>query len=290
MNSILNQSLNQNRIEKQATQDEEVIRMWLHGRSVNTLKAYTRDIRDFTHYTQMPLRSITLGDLQSFLESKSHLKMNSRKRIAASVKSLLSFAFRIGYTPFNVGAVLVTPPAEENLTERLLSVSDVHRMISLETNERNRLLLLILYITGGRVSSISKLKWKDLSERDSAGQISLIAKGNKRVSVLLPKTVWEAIIRSKTTDIPDAPLFKSQKGGHLDPSQIYVVVRNAAKRAGIAGNVSPHWLRHAHATHALENGCPIHLVSSTLGHRSIATTGKYLHANPNESSAKYLSI
>jgi integrase/recombinase XerD len=54
--------------------------------------------------------------------------------------------------------------------------------------------------------------------------------------------------------------------------------------------VSPHWLRHSHATHALERGAPIHLVAATLGHASVATTGKYLHACPTDSSSKYLAI
>jgi site-specific recombinase XerD len=55
-------------------------------------------------------------------------------------------------------------------------------------------------------------------------------------------------------------------------------------------NVSPHWLRHAHATHALERGAPIHLVQATLGHASVATTGRYLHARATQSSAIYLAI
>ncbi len=59
-------------------------------------------------------------------------------------------------------------------------------------------------------------------------------------------------------------------------------------RAG--GNVSPHWMRHAHASHALDRGAAIHLVQATLGHSSVATTGKYLHARPNESSSKYLAV
>jgi site-specific recombinase XerD len=54
--------------------------------------------------------------------------------------------------------------------------------------------------------------------------------------------------------------------------------------------VSAHWLRHAHASHALDRGAPIHLVQATLGHRSVATTSWYLHARPGESSAGYLAI
>jgi hypothetical protein len=55
-------------------------------------------------------------------------------------------------------------------------------------------------------------------------------------------------------------------------------VRAAARRAGIKGNVSSHWLRHAHASHSLDRGASIHLVQQTLGHENMATTGKYTHA------------
>jgi integrase/recombinase XerD len=63
-----------------------------------------------------------------------------------------------------------------------------------------------------------------------------------------------------------------------------------ADHAGIQGKVSPHWLRHSHASHALERGTPIHLVQETLGHASIATTGGYLHVRPTDSSALHLPV
>ena len=50
----------------------------------------------------------------------------------------------------------------------------------------------------------------------------------------------------------------------------------------------PHWMRHAHASHALDRSAPIHLVQATLGHASVSTTGRYLHARPTESSSFYL--
>ncbi len=52
--------------------------------------------------------------------------------------------------------------------------------------------------------------------------------------------------------------------------------------------VSPHWLRHAHASHALDRGASIHLVQQTLGHASVATTSRYLHTHPGDSSGRYL--
>jgi site-specific recombinase XerD len=86
-------------------------------------------------------------------------------------------------------------------------------------------------------------------------------------------------------------VFPSRKGGEpLTDSGIWRIVKQAAQRAGIEVPVSPHWLRHAHASHALDRGAPIHLVQVTLGHASITTTGRYLHARPKESSSKFLPL
>ena len=71
---------------------------------------------------------------------------------------------------------------------------------------------------------------------------------------------------------------------------IWRIVRKAARRAGIEGDVSPHWLRHAHASHALERGAPMALVRDSMGHSSVSTTNGYLHARPNDSSALYLAV
>src|SRR5207302_10232771 len=84
-------------------------------------------------------------------------------------------------------------------------------------------------------------------------------------------------------------VFASRSGKPLDRGRVRDIVRGAAERAGINGQVSPHWLRHAHASHALDHGAPIHLVQATLGHSSVATTSRYLHARPGDSSARFLS-
>jgi site-specific recombinase XerD len=71
---------------------------------------------------------------------------------------------------------------------------------------------------------------------------------------------------------------------------VHLIVKAAAERAELSPEVSAHWLRHAHASHSLERGAPIHLVQATLGHASVATTGRYLHARPSDSSARYLGV
>ena len=68
------------------------------------------------------------------------------------------------------------------------------------------------------------------------------------------------------------------------------MVLGAAQRAGFEAPVSPHLFRHAHASHALDRGAPVHLVAQTLGHASIATTGRYAHARPSDSSSRYLAV
>ena len=164
-------------------------------------------------------------------------------------------------------------------------------MLALEPNRRNQVLLRLLYYAGLRVSEIAGLTWRDLQPRTDGGQVTVFGKGSKTRVVLLPNTIWRELLRFRQSAALDAPVFPSRRGGgHLDPSAIERVVQKAARRAGLEGKVSPHWLRHSYATHALERGAPIHLVAATLGHASVATTGRYLHARPTDSSSRYLAV
>ena len=153
------------------------------------------------------------------------------------------------------------------------------------------MLLTLLYAGGLRVSELCELRWRDLAERDGAGQVTVFGKGGKTRAVLLSATPWRQVAELCAGADPDAPVFVSRKGGHLVPSAVHRIVKAAAKRAGISAEASAHWLRHAHASHSLERGAPIHLVQqATLGHASVATTGRYLHARPTDSSARYLGV
>jgi integrase/recombinase XerD len=80
-------------------------------------------------------------------------------------------------------------------------------------------------------------------------------------------------------------VFATRKGGQrLKQRAIGYMLKRTAKRAGITQPVSPHWLRHAHGSHALDRGATLAEVQSTLGHANVATTSGYLHARPNRSS------
>lgn len=275
---------------RQADSDGQLIALWLHGRPDHTQRAYQAEVDRFVLYTDKPLRSVKLVDLQTFAKhlGESGLKPSSIHRAMSAIKSLFAFGFRLGYFQFDVGRALKIPGFRDQLTERILSEAEVLRIISLEPNPRNRAILLTLYAGGFRVSEVCSLKWRHLQERDLTGQITVFGKGDKTRTVLMPRSVWEALQTLQQDASADAPVFRSRKKGHLDESQVWRIVTKAAERAGIDKDVSCHWFRHAHASHALDRGCPIHLVQATLGHSSVATTGKYLHARPTDSSGNYL--
>ena len=220
------------------------------------------------------------------------MQLASQSRILSSVKSLLAFGHRIGILVVDVGAPLKLPSLRNRLAERILPEPDLQRLLARETNKRNAVLLRLLYAAGLRVSELCGLKWRDVVERAEAGQVSVYGKGGKTRTILLSASTWQALQSLRSEKITaDSPVFPSRKKqGHLDPSQVLRIVQAAAKRAEIELNVSPHWLRHAHASHALDRGAPIHLVQQTLGHESVATTGRYLHARPSDSSARYLGV
>jgi integrase/recombinase XerD len=132
--------------------------------------------------------------------------------------------------------------------------------------------------------------WKDLQTSSDGGQITVFGKGGKTRSIQLPDSVWKQLMRWRGEDEVAAPVFPSRKKGKpLTGSGIWRIVKLAGRRAGLE-TVSPHWLRHAHASHALDRGAPIHLVQATLGHANINTTGRYLHARPKESSSRFLPL
>jgi site-specific recombinase XerD len=275
----------------QASSDEHLIQLWLDGRSRHTRRVYEADARAFLAHAGRPLRAITVGEVQSYRATLEYLAPPSQARKLSAVKSLLSFARRLGYVPFDVGSVVKLPPIKNRLAERIIPEAAVHRLIALEPRPRNRTLLLLLYAAGLRVSEACSLRWRDCQARDDAGQLTVFGKGGKTRGILLPASVWGELHALRAEDLsPDAPVFLSNKGGALDPSQAHRIVAAAAMRAKIKGNVSAHWLRHAHASHALDRGAPPHLVQSTLGHASLSTTSRYLHARPGDSSARYLAV
>ena len=274
------------------SQDAKLVELWLSMKtSRHTRRAYASDAARFLAFVAKPLSWVTLADLQAFAADlgQGTLKPASQNRTLTAVKSLLSFAQETGYLPFNVGAAVKLVPDRDDLAQRILEESEVAKLIEAAREGRDRVLLKLLYVSGVRVSEVCGLKWCDAVPRAEGGQITVFGKGGKTRAILLKPKSWQQLLAIRGNAGVVDPMFPSRKGGGpLDASQVRRIVYAAAKKAGLERKVSPHWMRHAHASHALDRSAPIHLVQATLGHASVSTTGRYLHARPTESSSFYL--
>jgi integrase/recombinase XerD len=271
--------------------DEQLIALWLHERSRHTIRAYRRDVEHLRAFVGgRPLRSITLGDLQAFTDTLTG-EGSSRGRVIASVKSLLSFGATLGALPFNLGAALRKPAARDTLADRILTEDDIAKMLALTTG-RDHVLIRLLYAGGFRVSELVALRWSDLADAPNGGMfITVHGKGNKTRTVRISLRTAD-LVRTLRGDAPaTAFVFPGRaRNGATSAVQAWRIVRAVAKRAGIEKAVSPHFLRHSHASHALERGAKVTCVRDTLGHSSIAVTDRYAHARPGESSGDVLAV
>jgi integrase/recombinase XerD len=304
-------------VAQQAGSDDEMVALWLGlYRSPHTRRGYAIDVAAFRTFADRPLTQVTVRDIQGFAATLGHLAPATAARRLSAVKSLIALAHRLGYLTYDVGAPIQLPAIQDRLAERIMSEWEMQRMLGLEKRPRNAALLRLLYSAGLRISEACGLRWRDLTERGGggtgeqarergvkvdggakvdpgskvdSGQISVFGKGGKTRSILLPSPIWARLSTLRRDAGPDDPVFRSRQGGALNPSQVHRIVKAAAKRAKLSVLVSAHWMRHAHASHALDRGAPVHVVQATLGHASLATTTRYSHARPGDSSARYLN-
>ena len=293
----------------QADDDAHLIELWLFGKSPNTRDAYRRDIGQFVDFVDLPLQSIRLGDVQAYAQHLEALGLAplSRSRKLSAVKSLFSFGHRLGYLIYNVGAAVALPKAQDRLAERILDEGPVQRLLAVADASaplRDRVLLRLFYASGARVSELAGLRWRDVQPRvgkagREAGQVSLFGKGGKTRVVLLSPAAYSLLDAYRQEQLarglcgPNDAVFCSLRGDAASPlsrQQLWRVVKRWAAAAGLPEAVSPHWLRHAHVSHALDRGAPAHLVQHTVGHASLATTSKYAHARPDASSSEFLAV
>lgn len=281
----------------------QLVALWLHNKSQQSQRSYEYDVRCFISFllscdpgevrlNDLDLRSVTLNDVQAFADCLENQKLaaSTRARRLAAVKSLLKFGHECEYLHFNAALRTKLPKPKDTLAQRILSELEVMTLIALSPMGRDRLIIQLLYYTGARVGEVAKLTWRDVKvNRDGHGQVTLYGKGDKTRTVIIPQDLYQGLLAEREGDNPDAPVFKSRKGKKpLQERQVRKVVNDAAKRAGFKGNVSPHFLRHSHASHSLDRGASPQLVSATLGHSSLQTTSRYAHARPSDSSGLYL--
>ena len=272
-----------------ATRDDQVIQMWLSQKAESTAKIYLYTLNQFLAFTEnVPLSKLTYDDLIAWVGTLEGLAANTQRNKIAVIKSLFSFAEKLGYTTFNVTKIIKPPKAQDSLTERILSQDEVKAIINQPTSYRDKILLKTIYLLGLRVSEIVNLKWSDLFIRDGKPILKVNGKGKKIRYLIIPDKLYNELLRLKKPD-NDIIFISRKKQGKLGRETVFCIIQKAGKEA-LDKKVSPHFLRHSHATHSLANGCDLKLLSNNLGHGNIAITSRYIHANQDDCSSNYLNL
>jgi integrase/recombinase XerD len=270
----------------------DLVEQWLDLHHGKTRVSYQNTIRKFTGAVPSDVTQIQIRHVRDWLDGLKEADTTKVKHLHI-LKAFFSYVTSLEHPPLKRSPLpkqFKLPTPKDTLVERILSREEVDALIENERDPRNRLILKTLYLTGIRVSELCGLRWRDVIPNRDSGQISVYGKGGKTRRIRVPVELWQELSAFKGDVRKDAPVFASAAGHPLAPSNIHRVVKRAASSAGLdnALDVSPHWLRHSHATHALDAGVPVHLVQATLGHESLDTTSKYLHISPEKSSGEVL--
>ncbi|QLE59816.1 tyrosine-type recombinase/integrase [Nostoc sp. TCL26-01] len=280
--------------------EAKLISLWLDGKAESSVQAYQRYTKRFLIFLGKPLKKVTYEDLVEYATEFGGCTESTRRIYLAAAKSLISFAHKIGYLPFNVGMALKLSEMPDAINERYLDEGDIKLLVRMAQKKleevktpkkqcvarRNLLIIKLLYQAGLRANELCQLIWGDLTPRGDSGQVYIRkSKGNKNRTILIKSKLWAELMEFKGNALATDPVFKSQKGGHLDRQNLHPIIKEIAQAAGLSDKVSAHWLRHAHGSHAIERGTNPVLVKETLGHANLATTDRYLKARPSDSSA-----
>ncbi|ACB00892.1 MULTISPECIES: tyrosine-type recombinase/integrase [Cyanophyceae] len=272
-----------------ATTDNEILKRWASQKSSATQKTYFYIVRNFMAAIAKPLNQITLDDLLDWLDSLQWQSQNTRRNKIAVIRSLFGFCHATGYITLNPAKLLQQPKENDCRIERIITKPKVQAMAMNADTLRNELIIKTLYLLGVRVSELINIRWDDFIQTDDNGlKLKVMGKGDKVRFIVVPTGLWDELEALRNDS---AYVFSSRKGNNgskLSRIQVYRVVKANGDRVGV--QVSPHFLRHSHATHSLKNGCDLHLLSESLGHGNIAITSRYLHASGDDGSANYLSL
>ena len=292
------------RAEKNA--DASLIALFLdmlaaeRGARDNTLAAYARDLGDYSAHLSAGGRGIAkanTGDIRSYLAKlgANGFASSSVARKLSSIRQLHRFLYAEGKRSDDPAAVLEGPKRGRSLP-KILSVADVDRLLATARDadaaqaspaERVRAarlycLLEVLYATGLRVSELVALP-ASAAKRDQR-MLIVRGKGGKERMVPLNDAARRAMtdylaLRKDAGAGESKWLFPSfGESGHLSRQHFARDLKSLAPAAGLdARKVSPHVLRHAFASHLLQNGADLRVVQTLLGHADISTTQIYTH-------------
>ncbi|TAJ27999.1 site-specific tyrosine recombinase XerD [Bosea sp. (in: a-proteobacteria)] len=269
------------------------------GAARNTLDAYERDIEDYLGFIAgMSLDAVTAGTIRDWLADVAArgLKASSAARRLSAVRQFHRFLYTEGLCP-NDPAAAIEGPRQGRPLPKVVSVDHVDRLLAAarEACEREgatpparlkalrmRCLVEMLYATGLRVSELIALPISAATTRERF--LIVRGKGDKERLVPLNEAAraaardWLAALREAGQE-QGRWLFPSDgESGHLTRQAFARDLKALGGAAGLsAASLSPHVLRHAFASHLLQNGADLRVVQELLGHADIATTQIYTH-------------
>ena len=259
------------------------------GLSQHTVDAYGNDIKVYRFYLkergQVSVR-VASAIVQDFLEHDSSISNRTCARRLSTLKRYYRYLFRekkidkdptLGLPGGRKGLILPKSLSEAEVST-LLSAPDITTSFGL----RDRAMLETLYATGVRVSELIALETDRFSNRQ--GLIRVIGKGNKERLVPLGEEAvfWiDRFLKEARIEIikkrPTRALFPTSRGKGMTRQAFWYLIKKYALKVGIRQHLSPHTLRHAFATHLLNNGADLRSVQMLLGHSDISTTQIYTH-------------
>ncbi len=273
-----------------ASTDDQILTLWAAQKSPATQKTYFYVVKQFRSFTDKPLNQITFDDLLHWMDSLGGQSQNTKRNKIAVVKSLFGFAHKVGYIPVNPAQLLKQPKENDCRVERILSKTQVKAIANSADTFRNEMIAKTLYSLGLRVSELIEMQWDDFTQTDNGIKLKVTGKGSKIRFLIVPANLYTDLLQLRKNSDSEY-VFSSRKGnngGKLSRVQVYRIIKQLGDDQYI--KATPHYLRHSHATHSLDNGCDLNLLSSSLGHGNIAITSRYLHASETDGSANYIEI
>ncbi len=265
------------------------------GAARNTLLAYGRDLKDYAGWLGRRGASPATaerGAVEGYLVhcEAQGLARATRARRLASIRALHRFAFEEGWRGDDP-AIRIKGPGRARRLPRTLDEDAVARMLTAAEGHgptdaaraRNACLLHVLYATGLRATELVSLP--AAAARGDPRMLLVRGKGGReRLVPLTPEArahlaAWLALRDAAAERAPTPFLFPSRgAAGHLTRHRFHGLVKEIAVAAGVPpGEVTPHALRHAFATHLLARGADLRSIQTLLGHADVATTEIYTH-------------
>lgn len=250
--------------------------MKLRNFSQRTVQSYLYYIRNILKFTSKNPKTINTSDIRNYLEDLS--KKNSSSSTLNSAYSALKFYFeKILHRKFFINIPRAKKP--KRLPE-VLTKSEIKEIFSTIQNVKHKLLLVLMYSSGLRVSEVINVRISDINFEDNILKVRQ-AKGQKDRMTILSEKVSKILKKYTSNKKYNDYVFPSRKNKKLTTRTVQKVFSNALKKSQIRKSASCHSLRHSFATHLLESGTDIRYIQKLLGHAQLETTSIYTKVAKN---------